>query len=231
MYKALEGHAITYDFETQVLYLDVILEASGLDFGVPVLIYSTIILNPSDYKRLSSVGETSNINLVLRAYENASDEKSYPKGTPTVVETLPITIVRSLSGNHIAITDPTGAWYAPKLDGTGFVLMQVAGGSVMYYYGYDKDGKRLWLVSEVINETWVKGEVKNFVMYEGQADTNTSFTTPPANAPGTVTWGKVEMRFDSCNKGYAKLDGVDGEQTFDLVKLAVPNAVHCMRSQ
>ncbi len=109
-------------------------------------------------------------------------------------------------------------------------MIQVENGSVMYYYGYDAAGKRLWLISEVIDETWIKSEAKTLVMYEGKADTNTNFTTPPANAPGTVEWGKVEMRFDDCSSGSAKLSGADGEQTFTLTKLAVPSAVHCVKN-
>ncbi len=97
------------------------------------------------------------------------------------------------NSTQVPITDPTGAWYDPALNGVGFVLMQVENGSVMYYYGYDDAGKRLWLISEVIDETWIKSEAKTLVMYEGKADVNTNFTTPPANAPGTVEWGKVEM--------------------------------------
>ncbi len=128
---------------------------------------------------------------------------------------------------QVSITDPTGAWFDPALNGVGFVLMQVENGSVMYYYGYDDGGKRLWLLSEVIDETWIKGEAKTLVMYEGKADANTNFTTPPGTAPGTVEWGSVEMRFDDCNSGFAKLSGADGEQIFTLTKLAVPSALHC----
>ncbi len=173
-----------------------------------------------------SPGETHTVVLNVREVRSSD-------GQIMQSQQFPITVKKNLSQNYEVnsrVTDPTGAWFDPALNGVGFVLMQVENGSVMYYYGYDAAGKRLWLISEVIDETWIKGEAKTLMMYEGQADANTNFTTPPANASGTVEWGKVEMRFDDCNSGSAKLSGADGEQTFTLVKLAVPGAVHCVKN-
>lgn len=126
------------------------------------------------------------------------------------------------------LTDPSGSWYDRTLNGTGFTVMQFQNGTVVQYYGYDSDGKRLWLLSDVIDEAWVRAEAKTLTMYEGKADVFTNFTTPPANVPGIAKWGNIEIRFDNCDVGYAKLSGTDGEQTFNLTKLAAPSGVHCM---
>lgn len=129
-----------------------------------------------------------------------------------------------------ALSDPSGTWYQPSLSGTGFVIMQYDNGTVIQYYGYDSDGKRLWLLSDTLDEAWVRGKTKTLTMYEGQADKKTDFNTPPANSPGIIKWGKVEIRFDSCNKASAKLSGTDGEQIFSLVKLANPTNIYCLEN-
>ncbi len=219
------GYRVHYkNFPNKVIYIDLDL-SSGLGFGFSD--YQEVTQQINIRSVLGHRFTDSNVKLIFRSKNEDSDALGV--NDYQLIKVFDLTIVNS-AANTTPITDPSGAWYDPNLDGTGFVLMQLENGSVMYYYGYDNAGKRLWLISEVIDETWIKGEAKTLVMYEGQADVNTNFTTPPANAPGTVEWGNVEIRFDDCNNGYAKLSGIDGEQTFTLVKLAVPGAVHCVKN-
>lgn len=128
------------------------------------------------------------------------------------------------------VTDPTGTWYQPSLSGTGFVVMQYGNGTVAQYYGYDAEGGRLWLISEVMDGAWTTAKTKTLIMYEGKVDSSTGFTKPPANAPGIERWGTLELQFDSCTKAKAKLVGTDGEQSFDLERLATPMAAHCLEN-
>ncbi len=218
----ITGYRVHYkEFPNKVIYIDLDL-SSGLDFlGTR---YQEIIRQIDVRSVLGHHFTDSNVKLIFRSKNEDSDALGV--NDYQLMKAFDLTIVNSVA-NKTPITDPTGAWFDPALNGVGFVLMQVENGSVMYYYGYDDAGKRLWLLSEVIDETWIKGEAKTLVMYEGKADANTNFTTPPGTAPGTVEWGKVEMRFDDCSSGFAKLSGADGEQTFTLTKLAVPGAVHC----
>lgn len=45
---------------------------------------------------------------------------------------------------------------------------------------------------------------------------------------GVAEWGNVEIRFDNCTSGYAKLSGADGVQIFNLTKLAMQSGIHCV---
>lgn len=130
-----------------------------------------------------------------------------------------------------AVTDPTGAWYQPSLNGVGFYVMQLSSGTSIQYYGYDNSGQLIWLISEIVKDAWSKGQPKTFNMYKGHPDSSTNFNQPPMEAPGIKTWGKLTLQFNDCSSGKATLNGNDGEQAFNLIKLAAPSNINCMVHQ
>lgn len=200
------------------VYLDVSFRENNFSVPFPLSTYSVPI-------HLSSA--SSQIPVTVRFYSLGSDSYGSENFTNSTGERYTQTIEVVSSDKKTKIKDPSGTWYQPSLSGTGFVVMQYENGTVVQYYGYDAEGGRLWLLSDVMDEAWVKGEAKTLTMYEGKADSATGFTTPPVDAPGIEEWGTLELQFDSCSKATAKLQGTDGEQTFELQPLAKPSAVHC----
>ncbi len=148
----------------------------------------------------------------------------------SVTENFEIKIINSNTSesSNPVITDPSGTWFQRSLAGTGFYIMQYGNGTEIRYNGYTAEGQPLWLVSNVIDETWLQSEPKTFVMYEASPDANTNFNTPPLVVPGVAEWGSLELQFDSCTTGVATLTGVDGTQLYNLTKLANPINVNCL---
>ncbi|MPV86932.1 hypothetical protein [Ostreibacterium oceani] len=216
------GKVITYD--SGKLFFDFILQDPEVDFGVPPGFELSTQLLPDEY----GISFSDEPTLVVRAYNNFSEETSFPNGSPIVLGSETLHITRTVQ-NAQSITDPSGTWYEPSLSGTGFFIMQYGNGTQIWYNGYDAEGQPLWLSSSVINETWVTDEPKTFVMYEGAPDATTNFTTPPANAPGIAEWGSLQLQFDTCTTGSATLTGADGTQTYQLEKLANPINVNCLQ--
>ncbi len=107
----------------------------------------------------------------------------------------------------------TGLWYDPAKPGQGFNLQLVNGGLFGYYYGYD-DGKPLWLITDLHSGPVVFGE--SIVVDTGMPQEGVFGDPVPPDQGGVALWGTLTLRFDSCLRAYARLDGLSGTQEFDL---------------
>jgi len=123
-----------------------------------------------------------------------------------------------------------GLWYDQLLSGEGFNVITSPAGTVIFFYGSDEDGNRLWLISETLPADFVlNGEVE-ITMYES---TGGVWEKPITSRRGLSIWGTLLLRFTSCTAGTAQLTGVDGEKSSTLVKLAGiagSNCGHAARS-
>jgi hypothetical protein len=114
----------------------------------------------------------------------------------------------------------TGAWYDPTYDGSGFNLLMSDSGLLLYYYGWDKAGNRLWL-SALSGDTTPGKIVAGTPIAFNLVETNGGTFNAPA-LPGTQTpWGTLQLNFSSdssgnCDKATATLDGKDGKVTLDM---------------
>jgi len=109
-----------------------------------------------------------------------------------------------------------GLWYDAELDGEGYNVIITNNSTVYFYYGYDSDGQRLWLVSETVQGIPGIGDTATLIMYEASGGT---FDMPKPSAEALAEWGRLEITYNSCGEGIARLNGDDGEKTSNLVKL------------
>jgi len=109
-----------------------------------------------------------------------------------------------------------GLWYDPALDGEGYNIITTPSGTVIFFYGSDRHGERLWLLSELVTTPLEAGQTMTVTMLES---TGGSFSEPISSARGLSIWGELELRFDDCSAGEALLAGIDGEKRSELVKL------------
>lgn len=142
------------------------------------------------------------------------EHKFYVDATPEPAPTMP-----ELNNSY------NGAWYDPSKDGEGFNILTTNTGTVIYYYGSDVDGKRLWLISGVANDVLMDGRNVTFVMYESTGGTHDS---PISSARGLSVWGQLEITFDDCNNGTSVLRGIDGEKTSSIIKIVGVSGTNCV---
>lgn len=119
----------------------------------------------------------------------------------------------------------TGLWYAPALDGEGFNIVTSDGGTVVYFYGSDSRGNRIWLISDPIAGEIRTGQAINVLMFES---TGGDFSQPVPSARGLAAWGTLSLRFTGCDSGQSVLNGVDGYKESQITKLAGVSGASCV---
>jgi len=111
----------------------------------------------------------------------------------------------------------TGTWYDPDTSGQGLVLHAIDENRILVsFYGYREDSSRLWLLD----------------VYEGEPAFGKPLTLDLTQAVGgrfgpfdpldiqRGPWGTMTIEFRDCETARATLEGIDGQQTLELVKLA-----------
>jgi hypothetical protein len=84
---------------------------------------------------------------------------------------------------------------------------------VLYYYGWDSEGNRLWLISGNGPTTVTTGNLVTLPMQQ----TNGGTFLDPADPTTTMTaWGSLQITYTSCDRATAKLIGNDGVSEVDL---------------
>jgi hypothetical protein len=100
----------------------------------------------------------------------------------------------------------TGAWYDPASTGSGFNMLVAPQGLILFYYGWDSDGNRLWLMSDVTPTLITPGTPITLNMKE----TNGGHFLTPADSSTLTPWGTLQLDFSSCSAATATLAGADG---------------------
>jgi hypothetical protein len=109
----------------------------------------------------------------------------------------------------------TGLWYDLVYSGSGFVGTVTPAGLVLYYYGWDNDGHRLWLISGNGPTTVTPGDLIALPMQQTSGGTFLKPADP--NDPGVLSvWGSLQITYTSCDHATAKLVGNDSVTTVNL---------------
>lgn len=117
-----------------------------------------------------------------------------------------------------------GLFFDPGLDGEGYNFVTTNAGTIIYFYGSDQHGNRLWLISDLIQGAFGPGTVTEVAMYESTGGT---FGSPVPSARGLSVWGTLIIEFTDCNNAIATLSGVDGDKVSQLIKLAGVAGTSC----
>lgn len=110
-----------------------------------------------------------------------------------------------------------GLFYDPNKDGEGYNFVTTPSGTIIYFYGSDQFGNRLWLISDLIPGEFGPGSSIEVTMFESTGGT---FGAPVASARALSVWGTLIIDFTACDSAEARLNGVDGLKVSQLVKLA-----------
>jgi murein DD-endopeptidase MepM/ murein hydrolase activator NlpD len=118
-----------------------------------------------------------------------------------------------------------GLWYDPSLDGEGFNFVPATGGTIVYFYGSDNRGNRIWLISDLIPGEIKTGRAISVLMFES---TGGVFSTPVSSARGLSAWGTLALLFSACDQGQSVLNGADGYKESTITKLAGVSGASCV---
>jgi hypothetical protein len=118
----------------------------------------------------------------------------------------------------------TGSWYDPAMNGQGFSLHFVSRDQfVVYFFGYTDNGERLWMIG-VHDDGLRLGEDVSIDLLEGSGGRFNGFD---ADVVSTLPWGSLDIRFLDCLSARATLNGLDGYQEMNLVRLAGVEGLNC----
>lgn len=118
-----------------------------------------------------------------------------------------------------------GLWYDPLLDGEGLNIVTSGAGTIIYYYGSDNRGNRVWLISDLIPGPIKTGQTIEVLMLES---TGGIFSTPVPSARGVSIWGTLQLTFSTCKAGQSTLSGVDGVKVSNIVRLVGIGGASCV---
>jgi len=122
----------------------------------------------------------------------------------------------------------TGSWYDPATSGQGFVLLSADDNTtVFYFYGFENDGKPLWLTG-VARDMLETGYTTEVTMYITSGGNFGSFTPDQISSE---PWGTLNITFDTCSKATAELNGLSGQQSMNMVRLAGLKGLECFYFQ
>ena len=128
------------------------------------------------------------------------------------------------SGNETPDSPWSGLWFAVADEGEGYNLVVAGNGAILYFYGFKADGRRLWLISDLLVDDLQVGVSVQGVMYEAvQGD----FDNPVPSSQSLVEWGTVTITLNSCSSMTIVLSGTDGSKTSATVRLAGVIGLEC----
>jgi hypothetical protein len=119
----------------------------------------------------------------------------------------------------------TGLWYDPTLDGEGFNIVAAGSGTIVYFYGSDNRGNRIWLISDLIQGEIVDGSPIEVLMFESSGGI---FSSPVRSTRGLAAWGTLILTFIDCRNGQSTLNGIDGFKVSRITKLAGVSGASCV---
>lgn len=115
----------------------------------------------------------------------------------------------------------SGVWFDPDLQGEGYSISVSETGLLMYYYGSNAAGNRLWLISDFYDGEFFFGESFEVGMSTGDGGT---FAEPN---PDIRPWGSAILTFDSCTSARMRLSGEDGVKDLNLIPLVRIAGLQC----
>lgn len=146
-----------------------------------------------------------------------------PSGGSSVPPGSSVNLVVSAGGALSDVPNQAGlagVWFDPAFDGEGYVVVVTSSGMFLYYYGHDKDGERLWLLSETATAPIQFGQSIELTLFQASG----TFADP---SPDLEEWGTLVIIFDSCTEGRAQLIGADGNKVANILKLTAIGGLDC----
>ncbi|MEM9305040.1 MAG: hypothetical protein AAGE01_23215 [Pseudomonadota bacterium] len=119
-----------------------------------------------------------------------------------------------LAGRDRDASPLTGIWFDPALEGEGFTILDGRFGTIVYYFGFDGAGQRLWLVSDVLPAGASSGSVTLFRAGAG------TFSSPLPAETALEPWGTLTLEAAPDEALRVQLDGDDGRKTALITRLA-----------
>ena len=111
----------------------------------------------------------------------------------------------------------TGSWYDPATSGQGLVLHSMNDEQMaVSFYGYKNNSERLWLIGAYTGQV----EFGQSLVMDMAFATGGSFGGFSPEEITETEWGTLTINFNDCRNATATLDGIDGQQTMSMLKLA-----------
>lgn len=124
-------------------------------------------------------------------------------------------------------SDPTaltGSWYDPETSGEGFVFHTVnESQAVGYFYGYDANGGRLWLVGT----SGGPFEWGIPILFEAQIAEGGTFNDIQPESIVRSDWGGFVVTLWNCENATADIFGDEGEKQLQLERIATVAGTKC----
>ena len=130
----------------------------------------------------------------------------------------------------ICVDQPTtdgplaGAWFDLNSEGEGFNMIVTPIGAVVYYYGFDKQGDRLWFISDLVQQTLTAGQPVLTNLFKATAGT---FDQPVPSAEALVRWGTLSINVADCDHITMTMDTNEGLKTSSTFKVASVVGLTC----
>jgi murein DD-endopeptidase MepM/ murein hydrolase activator NlpD len=140
-----------------------------------------------------------------------------------------ITKIAGVAGT-ICVDQPTpdgplaGAWFDLDSEGEGFNMIVTPIGVVVYYYGFDKAGDRLWFISDLIQQTLTVGQPVLSDLFKATAGT---FDQPVPSEQALVKWGTLSINVTNCDQITMIMDTEEGIKTSSTFKVASVVGLTC----
>jgi murein DD-endopeptidase MepM/ murein hydrolase activator NlpD len=173
---------------------------------------------PSPVQSSRGLSAWGTLSIRFTDCENGAATLSGADGNKTsaLVKLVGISGAACNSGAALADAGWSGLWFDPTKDGEGYNLLVTPVGRILYFYGFKSNGKRLWLISDVMGETLAVGATIETTVYEA---TRGIFSAPVPSGESLVVWGTAKITLNDCNSITVVLTGSDGSKTSQSVRL------------
>jgi acetyl esterase/lipase len=136
-------------------------------------------------------------------------------------------LANTLAASTVPVSRPlsiTGPWYEPATSGQGFELQWLNNSTLLvFFYGHQDDGDNLFLVGARSGRLNYGEEI----IVPMAITTGGRFNNLDANAVNRANWGTLRLRLLDCGNAIASMTGLDGTETYQLVRLANIDYLSC----
>jgi len=117
-----------------------------------------------------------------------------------------------------------GAWFDISAEGEGYNLIVTPVGSVIYYYGFDKKGDRLWFISGLMQQTLAVGQTISTDVFKATVGT---FDDPVPSDQSLSNWGTLSIVVTDCTHITITMETMEGDKVSNTVKIAGVVGLSC----